>query len=144
MIKFTYNLLNYKPVKVLPGIKRVIKIDRQKLQDGIDEFQNELNWKEMWSVGCAEKRLDDGWYFNILEIDNKIVGWAWFNPKENELCNLYVNKEYRSKGYGSQLIYSIMNIIKNIGVSIICANVDKWNINSQRIFIGCNWKTQSI
>lgn len=144
MIKFTYNLKNHKIVDIISDIKRITEIDPEKLQVGIDEFQNELNWKEMWSVDDAQKRLDDGWYFNIIEFDEIVVGWVWFNPKENELCNLYVHKDYRNRGYGSQLIYSIMNITKNIGVSIIYANVDKWNINSQRIFIRCNWKKQFI
>ena len=50
MIKFFYSLSNYKPVKVIPEIRQFIKIERQKLRGGIDTFQDELDWREMWTV----------------------------------------------------------------------------------------------
>ena len=98
MIKFTYNLSNYKPVKVTPEITQVIKIDRQKLQDGIDIFQGELDWGEMWTIEDSEKRLEDGWWFYVIEKDNKYIGWAWFDTPNKQFCNLYVHKDYRDRG----------------------------------------------
>ena len=109
MIKFFYNLSNYKPVKVLPEIKRVIKIDRQKLQDGIDIFQNELDWQQMWTVEDSEKRLEDGWWFYVMEKSNKYIGWAWFDTLNKQFCNLYVHKDYRDRGYGKELVYARLN-----------------------------------
>jgi len=140
MIKFHYNLTYYNIVKVIRKIKRVVDLDKEKLQNAINNFQVELDWNDMWTVEDAQKRLKDGWYFNILEIDDEIVGWVWFNSIKNELCNLYVHKDYRKCGYGTQLIYSIMNLSKNIEVNIICAKVDEWNTNSQNIFNKCNWE----
>ena len=61
---------NYKPVKVTPEIKRITKIDRQKLQDGIETFQGELDWGEMWTVDDSEKRLEDGWWFYVAALSS--------------------------------------------------------------------------
>ena len=91
MIKFSYDLLNYKSIKVSSKIKRIIKIDRQKLQDGIDTFQGELDWWEMWTVEDSEKRLEDDWWFYVIEKDNKYIGWAWFDTSNKQFCNLYVH-----------------------------------------------------
>jgi GNAT superfamily N-acetyltransferase len=139
MIKFTYNLSNYKPVKVLPEIKRVIKIDRQKLQDGIDEFQNELNWKEMWSVDDAQKRLDDGWWFYVIEKNDKYVGWAWFDVSNKQFCNLYVHKDLRDGGLGKDLVYARLNECKEQGIDNVWMEVDDWNKSIQKITQKLGW-----
>ena len=112
MIKFFYSLSNYKPVKVTPEIKRITKIDRQKLQDGIETFQGELDWGEMWTVDDSEKRLEDGWWFYVIEKDGKYIGWAWFDIETKRFCNLYVHKDYRDSGYGKELVYARLNECK--------------------------------
>jgi len=139
MIKFKPDLINYKEVEIIPEINQVFDLDEEKLKWTIDEFEVELNWKDMWSVEDAKQRLKDGWYFNILEIDNKIVGWVWFDILESELCNLYVHKDYRNTGYGEQLIYSITNLVNKERVDIY-SMIDGWNIKSINVFKKCNWE----
>jgi len=139
MIKFFYNLSNYKPVKVLPEIKRVIKIDRQKLQDGIDIFQNELDWQQMWTVEDSEKRLEDGWWFYVMEKSNKYIGWAWFDTPNKQFCNLYVHKDYRSGGYGKELVYARLNECKKQGIEDVWMEVDDWNTPIQKIGQEIGW-----
>ncbi|MBT7558319.1 hypothetical protein HN615_15570, partial [Candidatus Woesearchaeota archaeon] len=72
MIKFKPDLINYKEVDIIPEINQVFELDEEKLKRALDEFQVELNWEDMWSMEDAKQRLKDGWYFNILEINNKI------------------------------------------------------------------------
>ena len=139
MIKFKPDLINYKEVDIIPEINQVFELDEEKLKRALDEFQVELNWEDMWSMEDAKQRLKDGWYFNILEIDNKIVGWVWFNILENELCNLYVHKDYRNTGYGEQLIYSITNLVNKERIDIY-SKIDVWNIKSINVFKKCNWE----
>ena len=146
MIKFTYNLSNYKPVKVLPEIKRVIKIDRQKLQDGIDTFQRELDWRQMWSVDDAEKRLEDGWWFYVIEKrgigylnTDRYIGWAWFDTSNKQFCNLYVHKDYRSGGYGKELVYARLNECKKQNIQKVWMEVNTWNKSIQKIGQELEW-----
>ena len=139
MIKFFYSLSNYKPVKVTPEITQVIKIDRQKLRGGIDTFQDELDWREMWTVEDSEKRLEDGWWFYVIEKDNKYIGWAWFDTETKRFCNLYVHKDYRDSGYGKQLVYARLNECKKQNIQRVWMKVDDWNKSIQKIGQELGW-----
>ena len=100
MIRFYFNLKGYEKHRVSEYVERLTEFDRKKLQDGIDTFQKELHWPHMWSVEDAEKRLKEGWWFYVLEKNNKYLGWAWFDVSNKQFCNLYVCEEARNKGYG--------------------------------------------
>ena len=128
-MNYKRDLLEYEKVKIESNIKNIQRIDeyKKKIEKEIENFQEELNWDGMWSVDDAIDRLEAGWYFNVMEMDNYITGWVWFNPIENLLCNLYVNKEFRKKGHGKQLIYSIMNLTKDDNIDTIYAEVDGGN-----------------
>ena len=139
MIKFSYDLLNYKLIKISSEIKRITKIDRQKLQDGIDTFQGELDWWEMWTIEDSEKRLEVGWLFYVIEKDNKYIGWAWFDTPNKQFCNLYVHKDYRDRGYGKQLVYSRLNECKKQNIKKVWMEVDDWNIPIQKIGQELGW-----
>ena len=101
-----FKLSDYISTKISSEIKRITKIDRQKLQDSIDIFQSELDWTEMWSIEDAQKRLEEGWWFYVIEKDDKYIGWAWFDTPNKKFCNLYVHKDYRNRGYGREFTYA--------------------------------------
>jgi len=139
MIKFAYNLSNYKLVKVSSKIKRLIKINRQKLQDSIDIFQSELDWTEMWSIEDAQKRLKEGWWFYVIEKDDKYIGWAWFDTPNKQFCNLYVHKDYRDRGYGKELVYARLNECKKQNIQKVWMEVNTWNKPIQKIGQELEW-----
>ena len=111
IINYKCDLLKYEKVKITTNIERIQWIVgllfehqylggyRKKIEKEIENFQDELNWDEMWSIEEAVDRLEKGWYFNVLNIDNIIMGWVWYDSIQNILCNLYVNKEIRKQGY---------------------------------------------
>ena len=142
-MNYKRDLLEYEKVKIESNIKNIQRIDeyKKKIEKEIENFQEELNWDGMWSVDDAIDRLEAGWYFNVMEVDNYITGWVWFNPIENLLCNLYVNKEFRKKGHGKQLIYSIMNLTKDDNIDTIYAEVDWWNDSGNLAFSRTGWRT---
>ena len=142
-MNYKRDLLEYEKVKIESNIKNIQRIDeyKKKIEKEIENFQEELNWDGMWSVDDAIDRLEAGWYFNVMEMDNYITGWVWFNPIENLLCNLYVNKEFRKKGHGKQLIYSIMNLTKDDNIDTIYAEVDWWNDSGNLSFSRTGWRT---
>ena len=142
-MNYKRDLLEYEKVKIESNIKNIQRIDeyKKKIEKEIENFQEELNWDGMWSVDDAIDRLEAGWYFNVMEMDNYITGWVWFNPIENLLCNLYVNKEFRKKGHGKQLIYSIMNLTKDDNIDTIYGEVDWWNDSGNLAFSRTGWRT---
>ena len=136
---FHFKLSNYKPVKVSREIKRITKIDRQKLQYGIDTFQKELDWQQMWTVEDSEKRLEDGWWFYVVEKDNKYIGWAWFDTPNKKFCNLYVHKDYRNRGYGKELAYARLNECKNQLIENVNMHIHEWNKSTHKIINHIGW-----
>ena len=141
-MNYKRDLLEYEKVKIESDIKRIQWIGeyKKKIEKEIENFQEELNWDGMWSIGEAIGRLETGWYFNVLKMNDYIAGWVWFNPIENILCNLYVNKEFRKKGHGKQLIYSIMNLAKDDNIDTIYAEVDWWNDSGRLAFSRTGWR----
>ena len=103
-MNYKRDLSEYEKVKIESNIERIQWIGeyKKKIEKEIENFQEELNWDGMWYIEDAISRLETDWYFNVLEMNNHITGWVWFNSVENILCNLYVNKEFRSKGHGKQ------------------------------------------
>ena len=85
MVKFYFDLNSYDEQEVSNDIKKIKVIDRKKLQDAIDTFQKELDWRQMWSVDDAQERLDDGWWFYIIERDDKYIGWGWFDTSSKKV-----------------------------------------------------------
>ena len=139
MIKFYFDINGYTEHEISEDIKRIEVIDRKKLQDGIDTFQKELDWRQMWSRDDAEKRLEDGWWFYVIEIDDKYIGWAWFDTPNKQFCNLYVHKDYRKKGYGKQLVYSRLNGCKKQNIEKAWMEVEDWNRPIQKIGQELGW-----
>ena len=115
------------------------KVNEDKLQLAIDIFQEEMNWNKMWSVEDAKQRLEDGWLFSVLEINDELKGWYWLDYETKEGLNLYVHKDYRGYGYGFELISYIITAAKLQQFDSVWSQVDEWNEVSQRLFLRCGF-----
>mgnify|MGYP000162034668 FL=1 len=115
------------------------KINEDKLQSAIDIFQEELNWDKMWSVEDAKQRLEDGWLFSVLEINDELKGWYWLDYETKEGLNLYVHKDCRGYGYGFELISYIITAAKLQQLDSVWSQVEEWNEVSQRLFLRCGF-----
>ena len=114
-------------------------INNTKLQSGIDEFNKQLNWDNMWTVTDAKARLKNNWWFYVIEEDNKYIGWAWFDTPNKQFCNLYVHKDYRDRGYGKELTYKRLNECKKRDIQNVWMEVDEWNKPEQKITQELGW-----
>ena len=115
------------------------KVNEDKLQLAIDIFQEEMNWNKMWSVEDAKQRLEDGWLFSVLEINDELKGWYWLDYETKEGLKLYVHKDYRGYGYGFELISYIITAAKLQQLDSVWSQVDEWNEVSQRLFLRCGF-----
>ena len=139
MIEYRSYLNNYQFYPTTHQISYWKEIDEDKLQSAIDLFQKDLGWDEMWSVEDAKHRLEDGWLFSVLQIDNKLRGWYWLNYETKEGLNLYVHKDFRGHGYGFGLISYIITAAKLRQLEYVWAQVDEWNKVSQELFLRCGF-----
>ena len=139
MIRYRRYLKNYQFYSTPNQVSYWKEIDEAKLQSAIDLFQEELNWDKMWNVEDAKQRLEDGWLFSVLEIDNKLRGWYWLNYDTKESFNLYVHKNHRGYGYGFGLISYIITAAKLRQLDCVIAQVDEWNTASQKLLLKCGF-----
>ena len=139
MIKYRRYLDSYNFYTTSVNISYWKEIDKDKLQPAIDLFQDELNWDKMWSVGDAKQRLEDGWLFSVLEINDELKGWYWLDYETKEGLNLYVHKDCRGYGYGFELISYIITAAKLQQLDSVWSQVEEWNEVSQRLFLKCGF-----
>ena len=139
MLKFYFDLENYRNQIISDDIKKIEVIEHKKLQKGLSIFKKEIDWQQMWSIDDAEKRLEEGWWFYVIEVDEKYIGWAWFDTPQKRFCNLYVQKDYRADGYGKDLIYARLNECKNQNIKKVWMEVNRWNTPIQKINQKIGW-----
>ena len=139
MTKFKRSLDNYQFYTTSRQISYWKEIDEDKLQTAIHLFQDELNWDKMWSAEDAKQRLEDGWLFSVLEINDELKGWYWLDYETKEGLNLYVHKDCRGYGYGFELISYIITAAKLQQLDYVWAQIDEWNTASQKLLLKCGF-----
>lgn len=128
--KYVVDLTNYQP-RDLP--KEIVEYNRsfeRSLSTEIRRFQNELHWKEMWTIPEVYQRLDAGWNFVVLRRMVQIKGWGWLSA-DREIKNIYVSKWKRNLGWGTQLYYTLLNKAWELEYPDVFVRVDIWNRPAQ-------------
>lgn len=83
-----------------------------------EEFLNNLFNYENDSAEKIKKHIVDQPNYYILEINNRIAGWIYFELDSDkykdaaEIHSLYILKEYQGKGYGKKLYNFAVDMIK--------------------------------
>ena len=72
-------------------------------------------------------------------LQNKLVGYVVFNPKNNRILQIAVHKYHRKKGIGSTLI---MTLQKKFGKELSIINVDKSSKETNDFFKGVGFKEE--
>jgi hypothetical protein len=122
-----------------PDIRIIFNPNYADLRREIMEFNHEIKWDDMWTFYDAEKRLSERWLFVGFFVDHQIKGWVWFNPKDNFLYNLYINKKYRNFYNAKNLVLYLMMKCKEMGVKTMYTKTDSWNKNSRLIALKTGW-----
>lgn len=139
MISFSLNKNDFTPL----GVEYIIvKIDRsnfesnkQYVTDSINNFNSEIEWKEMFTLEEASNRVLNNMRMYIGLIDSKVFGHVWFKSYEdsNYLFNLFVKNKAKTGNYtGTEFTSDIINRFEN--KYPIYVNVDEWNEKSINLF----------
>jgi RimJ/RimL family protein N-acetyltransferase len=139
-MKFKKDLNNY-IVKETPTYIKEVDINTINFEDLSEEikvFNLEINWKDMWDVEEVKNRLSNGWRFLVFIPNDKIKGWYWLD-NTNEPRNLYINKEYRNKGFGREMQIEMLNICKKLNMSEVNGYIDDWNTISIKCIKNAGW-----
>ncbi len=66
-------------------------------------------------------------FFNVLEVENKIIGFCLGDINESKLSRLYIHPDYFNKGYGTLLLELFENLLLRNNKSYITLSCDKLN-----------------
>lgn len=91
--------------------------------------------------------IDNGAMFRLLVEDDKIIGFSEYLKEENKvfLSKLYVQKDYRGKGYGRILFEDCLDYTKRCGLDTIYLTVNKHNTPSYETYLHLGFKvTDSV
>lgn len=88
----------------------ILEINRETI-DNLKEFSlNNLSKKEI------SLQLDNNNFLRylILKIDNRLIGYLSYQElyERFEIVDLYIEEDFRNKGYGSNLIKKIIDIVE--------------------------------
>lgn len=105
------------------------------IQESIDNFNEEIDWENMFNLDIALNRISVGDKFFVAKHDENLFGYCWL--KENSknkyfIYNVFSKKLPKIREYGAtDMLYFV---IKNNTRGEIYSEVDKWNNKSINMF----------
>ena len=125
---------NFQEIK-LGSLDYLDDLDRE-----IQVFKQVIDWKDMWDIKEAERRLLNNWKVLLFIPQKEIKGWYWFKADNSETFNFYINPDYRRKGWGFKMLLAMNQLAKDLGFNELHCYVDDWNVTSQKLFLKSGWK----
>lgn len=113
------------------------KYAESRILETIENFNNEIEWGDMFNFDTVVDRLKNGMKMYILvgDNDNTTYGHVWFKDHKDgrNLFNLYVRNDIANKTYtGKEFVSDIIHRYES-NTPIYC-EVDDWNVKSINLF----------
>ena len=106
---------------------------KERLQLEIDNFNNEINYPQMWDIIDCKKRLDNNQILFLKfndEYPGELIAWLWLDSVNGRIYNIYVNKNHRRKNVAFTLCEYARKIALSLKLQYTWVEVDKWNTPS--------------
>ena len=108
--------------------------EKSEIQQCIDLFNLEIQWNEMFDIQEALNRIERGEKMFVGYKNEDIFCYCWIrqdNEQEYYLYNVFSKKPESLRKIG--VIDLLYLVIKNHTTGKIKVEIDKWNIQSQRV-----------
>lgn len=135
MIKFILLPQNFNDLNVECEIVQINKNNLTNhislIEKGINYFNQEIEWYDMFNLDIAIDRINQGMLMYIGIINDDVFGYVWFNGEF--LFNLFVRNKVSVKLHSGR--YFLSSVIKRYESNkhIYC-EVDEWNDRSIKLF----------
>ena len=130
--KIWYSILNTKDYDHIDGLLYVhpdnIRSLEHTIQSSIDNFNRNVDWDDMWTLGDAYDRLEEDHQLFLGVTEDGPMAHVWFD--KDYLYNAYVDPR-REEGYGVGFIQACLNFIEYDHITLYC---DDWNSRAQKFF----------
>ena len=143
MIKYKLNYEDLIERNIHPNFKIVETTDDDVIKRCIDLFNSKITWDNMFDLNEADKRINNGEKLFIGYYENNLVGHCWLkllNEFEYHIYNLFIGFDLTDRNYGATDLLCLL--IKNHTSGLILADIDEWNVKSQKVFEKLGFKTQ--
>ncbi len=94
----------------------------KQIEDIIKDWYSKEN-----HLGMIQRIKNQSLFFKVIEVNSKIIGFCLGDIEESKLSRLYIHPDYFNKGYGTQLLEIIENILINNQKNYIALSCDKLN-----------------
>lgn len=135
MIKYTLKYENLQLRNTHPNFIIRETIDNDVIKRCIDLFNSKITWDNMFDLNEANKRINNGEKLFVGYYENNLVGYCWLkslNEFEYYIYNVFIGTHLTNRNYGAtDLLYLL---IKNYTSGVIVADIDEWNVKSQKVF----------
>lgn len=117
-----------------------ITIEPMKEDDLIEVVKIERDtFKDAWSerMFLSELRDNKGFsFFLSAKLSGRVIGYGgiWIAGNEAQLMNLAVSSDYRSKRVGTNLLCSLLNLVKRMGIEDVFLEVRASNLRAQKFY----------
>jgi len=119
-------------------------IESMKNKEGIDLYRILGN--------CQNLLKNTNSHILVAEVDGAIAGFINFTTHRTLLHigssglidELVVNKNYRGKGIGKQLIYAAIEKCKHLGCCEVEVNTEFTNTNARKFYKGCGFEERGV
>ncbi|MFX0199067.1 MAG: GNAT family N-acetyltransferase [Candidatus Hodarchaeota archaeon] len=135
--------------------KRLFEISPE-YQARIEEVFTDMDHRPLFDISEAKHRLENGFFFIILENDSEILGWSWaavnrvyfkdfncFLPIKEKTAfsfNTYVKKQFRGRRLNQLIVHEKLLHLKKAGYDYIWGLIYPWNHSSIKSFTRMNWE----
>lgn len=101
---------------------------------------------------CQNLLKDTNSYILVAEVNGTLIGFINFTTRRTLLHTglsglideLVVNKNYRGKGIGKQLIYSAIEKCKHLGCCEVEVTTEFANINAREFYSSCGFEERGV
>jgi RimJ/RimL family protein N-acetyltransferase len=135
MIKYKLNYEDLIERNIHLDFKIVETADGDVIKRCIDLFNSKITWDNMFDLNEANKRINNGEKLFVGYYENNLVGYCWLkslNEFEYYIYNVFIGIDITNRNYGAtDLLYLL---IKNHTSGVIVADIDEWNVKSQKVF----------
>jgi hypothetical protein len=135
MIKYQLNYIDLMERNIHPNFKIVETTDNTIIQHCIDLFNSEIQWNDMFDIQKALDRIERGEKMFVGYKNEDIFCYCWI--KENHKDDYYIYNVFSKKPKSLRkigVIDMLYLVIKYHTMGKIVVEIDKWNIQSQRVF----------
>lgn len=125
------------------NLRWLIRQDMPKVMS-IEEACFEFNWTEEDFLCCLRQRNCIGYVAETA--DNLIAGFGIIElfRERIDLLNFAVHPRHQRRGVGQQLVWRLMDMIREGNRELIRLTVRESNLAAQQFFAACGFKVQTI